>query len=167
MNKWQPVELPTITSGINKLYAKGKMTPKTCQMGRKRCDKSNGNFWNTYGYVIISISMICIYLTKQANRLKLVNLQTTTSNLAKLYTMAKIGADSCPMVEKRNHKIDGIFRNAHSYLKGRIIGIGKYLHTLVLGWRSWKPWQPPLGVGIKGGLKPWSVRVAPTILIPW
>ena len=44
VNKWQPVELPTIASGINKSYAKGKMTPKTCQMGRKRCDKSNGNF---------------------------------------------------------------------------------------------------------------------------
>ena len=84
VNKWQPVELPTITSGINKLYAKGKMTPKICQMGRKHCDKSNGNFWNTYGYVIISICMICIYLTKQVSRLKLVNSQTTTSDLAKL-----------------------------------------------------------------------------------
>ena len=80
VNKWQPVELPTITSGINRLYAKGKMTPKTCQMGRKRCDKSNGNFWNTYGYVKISICMICIYLTKQVSRLKLANLQTTTSD---------------------------------------------------------------------------------------
>ena len=45
VNKRQPVELPTITNSINKLYAKGKMTPKTCQKGRKRCDKSNGNFW--------------------------------------------------------------------------------------------------------------------------
>ena len=170
MNKWQPVELPTITSGINKLYAKGKMTLKTCQMGRKR-DKSNGNFWNTYGYVKISICMICIYLTKQVSMLKLVNLQTTTSDLAKLYKMAKTGADSCPMVEKRNHKIHCILRNAHSYLKGHIIGIGKYLHTLVLRWRSWKPLAtpppPPLGGGIKGGLKPWSVRVVPTILTPW
>ena len=104
VNKWQSAEVPTITSCINKLYAKGKMTPKTYQMGRKRCDKSNGNFWNTYGYVITSICMICIYLTKQVSRLKLVNLQTTTSNLAKLYTKVKIGANSCPMVEKRNHK---------------------------------------------------------------
>ena len=167
VNTWQPVKLPTIASGINKSYAKGKMTPKTCQMGRKRCDKSNGNFWNTYGYVITSICMICIYLTKQVSRLKLVNLQTTTSDLAKLYTMAKIGANSCPMVEKRNHKIHGIFRNAHSYLKGRIIRIGKYLHTLIFGWRSWKPLATPLGGGIKGGLEPWSVRVVPTILIPW
>ena len=149
VNTWQPVELPTIASGINKSYAKGKMTPKTCQMGRKRCDKSNGNFWNTYGYVITSICMICIYLTKQVSRLKLVNLQTTTSDLAKLYTMAKIGANSCPMVEKRNHKIHGIFRNAHSYLKGHIIRIGKYLHTLIFGWRSWKPLATPPGRGYK------------------
>ena len=118
-------------------------------MGRKCCDKSNGNFWNTYGYVITSIFMICIYLTKQVSRLKLVNLQTTTSDLAKLYTMAKIGANSCPMVEKRNHKIHGIFRNAHSYLKGRIIRIGKYLHTLIFGWRSWKPLATPPGRGYK------------------
>ena len=100
MNKWQPVELPTITSGFSKLYAKGKMAPKTCQMGRKRYDKSNGNFWDIYGYVKMSICMIYIYLTKQVNRLKLVNLQTTTSDLAKLYTMDKFGAESCPMVKK-------------------------------------------------------------------
>ena len=111
VNMWQPVELPTIASGITKSYAKDKMTPKTCQMGRKRCDKSNGNFWNAYGYVITSICIICIFLTKQVSRLKLVILQTTTSGSAKLYTMAKIGANSCPMVEKRIHKFHGIFRN--------------------------------------------------------
>ena len=143
VNKWQPVELPTITSGINKLYAKGKMTPKICQMGRKRCDKSNGNFWDTYGYVQISICTIYIYLTKQVSRLKLVNLQTTTSDLAKLYTMDKFDADSCPKVEKRNHKIHSILRNAHSYLKGCIMEIGKYLHTIILGWRNWKPLATP------------------------
>ena len=112
-------------------------------MGRKRCDKSNSNFWDTYGYVKIYICMIYIYLTKQVNRLKLVNLPTTTSDLAKLYTMDKFGADSCPMVEKRNHKIRSILRNAHSYLKGRIMEIGKYLHTIILGWRSWKPLATP------------------------
>ena len=101
MNTWQPLELPTIASGITKSYAKDKMTPKTCQMGRKSCDKSNGNFWNAYGYVITSICIICIFLTKQVSRLKLVILQTTTSGSAKLYTMAKIDANSCPMVEKR------------------------------------------------------------------
>ena len=122
VNKWQPVELPTITSVFDKLYAKGKMAPKTCQMGRKRYDKSNGNFWDTYGYVKMSISMIYIYLTKQVNRLKLINLQTTTSDLAKLYTMDKFGAESCPMVKKRNHKIHSILWNARSYLKGAYYG---------------------------------------------
>ena len=148
VNKWQPVELPTITSGFNILYAKGKMAPKTCQMGRKRYDKSNGNFWDTHGYVKMSICMIYIYLTKQVNRLKLVNLQTTTSDLAKLYTMDKFGAESCPMVKKRYHKIHSILWNAHSYLKGRIMEIGKYLHTIILGWRSRKPLATPQEWGI-------------------
>ena len=79
VNKWQPVELPTITSSFDKLYAKVKMTPKTCQMGRKRYDKSNGNFWDIYGYVKMYICMIYICLTKQVSKLKLVKLQTTTS----------------------------------------------------------------------------------------
>ena len=102
VNTWQPVELPSLASGITKSYAKDKITPETCQMGRKRCDKSNGNFWNVYGYVITAICIIGIFLTKHVSRLKLVILQTTTSGSAKLYTMAKIGANSCPMVEKRN-----------------------------------------------------------------
>ena len=177
MNKWQPVELPMITSGINKLYAKGKMTPKTCQMGRKRCDKSNGNFWNTYGYVKISICMIYIYLTKQVSRLKLVNLQTTTSDLAKLYTMDKFGADSCPMVEKRNHIIHSILRNAHSYLKGRILEIGKYLQTIILGRRSLRPLANPPGRGYKrrteivecqsGSNHSHSMHLGPLVWVPW
>ena len=44
VNTWQPVELPSLASGIPKSYAKDKITPETCQMGRKRWDKSNGNF---------------------------------------------------------------------------------------------------------------------------
>ena len=52
--------------------------------------------------------MIYMYLTKQVNRLKLVRLQTRTSDLAKLYTMDKFGAESCPMVKKRNHNIKSI-----------------------------------------------------------
>ena len=109
VNKWQPVELPTITSGFDKLYAKVKMAPEACQMGRKHYDKSNGNFWDIYGYVKMYICMIYIYLTKQVNRLKLVRLQTKTSDLAKLYTIDKFGAESCQMVKKRNHKIHSIF----------------------------------------------------------
>ena len=97
--------------------------------------------------MITSICIICIFLTKQVSRLKLVILQTTTSGSAKLYTMAKIGANSCPMAEKRIHKFHGIFRNAHSYLKGRIIRIGKYLHTLMFRGRRWRPLVTPPGMG--------------------
>ena len=93
------------------------------------------------------ICMIYIYLTKQVNRLKLVNLQTTTSDLAKLYTMDKFGAESCPMVKTRNHKIHSILWNACNYLKGRIMEIGKYLHTVILRWRSRRPLEIPPGMG--------------------
>ena len=147
VNTWQPVELPSLASGIPKSYAKDKITPETCQMGRTRWDKSNGNFWNAYEYVITAICIIGIFLTKQVSRLKLVILQTTTSGSAKLYTMAKIGANSCPMVEKRIHKFHGIFRNAHSYLKGRILRISKYLHTLMFRWRRWRALTTPSGMG--------------------
>ena len=51
MKKWQPVELPSITSGFDEIYAKVKMAPETCQRGRKHNDKSNNNFWYIYAYV--------------------------------------------------------------------------------------------------------------------
>ena len=144
VNKWQPVELPTITSSFDKLYAKVKMAPEICQMGRKYYDKSNGNFWDIYGYVKMYICMIYMYLTKQVNRLKLVRLQTRTSDLAKLYTIDKFGAESCPMIRKQIHKFHNILWNAYSYLKGRIMKFGKYLYTLILGWRSRRPVATPL-----------------------
>ena len=143
MNKWQPVELPTITSGFDKLYAKVIMAPETCQMGRKHYDKSNGNFWDIYGYVKMYICMIYMYLTRQVNRLKLVRMQTRTSDFAKLYTIDKFGAESCPMVRKQIHKFHNIRWNAYSYLKGRIVEFGKYLHTVILGWRSRRPLATP------------------------
>ena len=77
------------------------------------------------------ICMIYMYLTKQTNRLKLVRLLTKTSDLAKLYTIVKIGAESCQMVKKRNHKFHNILWNAHSYLKGRIMEFGIYLRTVI------------------------------------
>ena len=70
VNKWQPVELPSSTSGFVKLYAEVKMAPKTCQIVRKHYDKSNGNFWDIYGYVKMYICMTYMYLTKQVNKLK-------------------------------------------------------------------------------------------------
>ena len=147
VNKWQPVGLPTSTSGFGKLYAKVKMATETCQMVKKHYDKSNGNFWDIYGYVKMYVCMIYMYLTKQVNRLKLVGLPTKTSDLAKLYTMDKIGTESCQMVKKRNHKFLNRFWNAYSYLKGRIMEFGKYLRTVIPGRRSRKPLATPPAMG--------------------
>ena len=93
------------------------------------------------------ICMIYMYLTKQVNRLKLVGLPTKTSDLAKLYTMDKIGAESCQMVKKRNHKFHNRLWNAYSYLKGHIMEFGKYLHTVILGRRSRRPLATPPAMG--------------------
>ena len=112
-------------------------------MDRKHYDKSNGNFWDIYGYVKMYICMIYMHLTKQVNRLKLVRLQTRTSDLAKLYTIDKFGAESCQMVRKQIHKFYNILWNAYSYLKGRIMEFGKYLRTVILGWRSRRPLATP------------------------
>ena len=147
VNKWQPVELPTSTSGSVKLYAKVKMAPETCQVVKKHYDKSNGNFWYIYGYVKMYVCMIYMYLTKQVNRLILVGLQTKTSDLAKLYTMDKIGAESCQMVKNCIHKFHNRFWNAYSYLKRRMMEFGKYLHTVILGRRSRRPLATPPGMG--------------------
>ena len=143
VNKWQPVGLPTSTSSFGKLYAKVKMAPEKCQMVEKHYDKSNDNFWDIYGYVKMYICIICMYLTKQVNRLELVGLLTKTSDLAKLYTMDKIGAESCQMVKRRNHKFHNRLWNVYSYLKGRIMEFGKYLRTVILGRRSRRPLATP------------------------
>ena len=84
--------------------------------------------------------------------MKLVRLQTRTSDLAKLYTIDKFGAESCPMVRKQIHKFHNTLWNAYSYLKRRIMEFGRYLHTRILGWRSRKPLAnpppPPPGNGV-------------------
>ena len=149
VNKRQPVELPSITSGFDEIYAKVKMAPETCQRGRKHNDKSNNNFWYIYAYVKTYICIIYMYLTKQVNRLKLVRLQTRISDLAKLYTIDKFGAKSSPMARKRIHKFHNILWNAYSYLKRRIMEFGRYLHTRILGWGNQKPLAiPPLRNGV-------------------
>ena len=102
VNKWQPVELPSVTSGFDEIYAKVKMAPETCQRGRKHYDKSNGNFWYIYAYVKTYICMIYMYLTKQVNRLKLVRLQTRTSDLAKLYTIVKLEQNRAQWLENKS-----------------------------------------------------------------
>ena len=102
------------------------MATETCQMVKKHYDKSNGDFWDIYGYVKMYVCMIYMYLTKQVNWSKLVGLPTKTSAFAKPYTMDKIGTESCQMVKKHNHKFHNRFWNAYSYLKGRIMEFGKY-----------------------------------------
>ena len=147
VNKWQPVGLPTSTSGFVKLYAKVKMAPETCQMVKKHYDQSNDNFWDIYGYVKMYVCMIYMYLTKQVNRLQLVGLLTKTSDLAKLYTLDKIGTESCQMVKKHNHKFHNKFWNAYSYLRRRIMEFGKYLRTVISGRRSRRPLATPPTMG--------------------
>ena len=144
VNKWQPVGLPTSTSSFVKLYAKVKMATETGQMVKKHYVKSNGNFWYIYGYVKMYVCMIYMYLTKQVNKLQLVRLSTNTSVFAKLYTMDKIGTESCQMVKKHNHKFHNRFWNAYSYLKRRIMEFGKYLRTVIPGRGSRKPLATPL-----------------------
>ena len=140
VNKWQPVELPSITSGFDEIYTKTKMAPETCQRGRKHNDKSNDNFWYIYAYVKTYICIIYMYLTKQVNRLKLVRLQMRTSDLAKLYTIVKFGAELYPMVRKQMHKFHNILWNAYSYLKRRIMEFGSENSRLE---KSEAPGNPP------------------------
>ena len=114
VNTWQSAEVPTLANCIPESHAKVEITPETCHRDRKRCDKSNDNFCNTYEYIITAIRLMGIFLMKQASRLKRITLQTTNSGSAKLYILVKIGANSCPMVEKHIHKSHGKFRNGHS-----------------------------------------------------
>ena len=143
VSKWQPVAMPSITSGFNEIYEKVKIAPETCPRGRKHNNKSNNNFWYMYAYVKTYICMICIYLVEQVNRLQRVRLHTRASDSAKIYTIDKFGTKSSPMARKRIHKFHNILWNAYSYLKRRIMGFDRYLHTGILGWRNQKPLAPP------------------------
>ena len=75
--------------------------------------------------------------------MKLVRLQTRTSNFTKLYTIGKFGAESCPIVRKQIHKFHNILWNAYSYLKRSIMEFGRYLHTIILGLKSRRPLATP------------------------
>ena len=145
VNPWQPYKLPSLANRIPESYAKVEITPETCHRDRKRWDKSNDNFWNAYEYVLTAICIIGMFLTKQVSRLKWIILQMTNSSSAKVYTLAKIGANSCPMVEKRIHKSPGKCRTGHSYLIWLILGFRKYLHMLMFRWRRWRLTATPSG----------------------
>ena len=143
VSKWQHVTVPSINSGFNEIYEKVKMAPETCPRGRKHNNKSNDNFWYMYAYVKTYICKICIYLTEKVNRLKLASLHTSASDSAKIYTIVKISTKSSQMARKRIHKFHNILWNAYWYLKRRIMGFDRYLHTRILSWRNQRPLAIP------------------------
>ena len=128
---WQSAEVPTFANRIPEIKEKVKIAPETCCKNRKRYDKSYKNFWNAYEYIITVIRLMSVLLTKQASGFKYLTLQTTNCCSFNLYTLVKIGANSCQMVEKHLYKSYCKFRNGHSYLEWRILGIKKYLHTIM------------------------------------
>ena len=92
-----------------------------------------------YAYLKTYICKICIYLTEKVNRLKLARLHTSASDSAKIYTIVKIGTKLSQMARKRIHKFHNILWNAYCYLKRRIMGFDRYLHTRILSWRNQRP----------------------------
>ena len=54
---------------------KVKFGVKSCKKAKIYHKKSNDKFWNPCTYIIMCISMICIYLTKQVNKCNLVGCQ--------------------------------------------------------------------------------------------
>ena len=145
---------PTRPTKFKLAYAQNASSRDKVEFGIKSCKKakiyhkkSNDKFWNPCTYIIMCISMICIYLMKQVNKWQPVGLPTITSGFVKLYAKVKIGTESCQMVKKRNHKFHNRFWNAYSYLKGRIMEFGKYLRTVIPGRRSRKPLATPPAMG--------------------
>ena len=120
------------------------------------------------------ISMICIYLTKQLNKLQQVGLPTSTSGFVKLYAKVKMATETCQMVKKHydksngnfwdiygyvkkhNHKFHNRFWNAYSYLKRRIMEFGIYLRTVIPGRGSRKLLATPPAIGYKRRAETWG-----------
>ena len=145
VNKWQPSELPMVASHIPELINKVKINPEMCCKNRKQYDKSYKNFWYIYKSVITIIWLMSTFLGKQVKRLKCLGLQTTNSCSSNFHTLAKIGANSCQMMEKHLYKSYYKFRNGHSYLEWPILGIREYLQTTMLSWRHWRLTATPSG----------------------
>ena len=142
---WQSAEVPTFANRIPEIKEKVKIAPETCCKNRKRYNKSYKNFWSAYEYIITVIRLMGVLLTKQASGFKYLTLQTTRSCSFNLYTLVKIGANSCQMMEKHHYKSYCKFRNGHSYLEWRILGIKEYLHTIMCRWRHWRLTATPSG----------------------
>ena len=87
---------PTRPTKFKLAYAQNASSLDKAEFGTKSCKeakiyhkKSNDKFWNPCTYIIMRISMICIYLTKQVNKLQHVGLPTSTSGFVKLYAKVK------------------------------------------------------------------------------
>ena len=117
VNTWQPSKLPIIANRIPELKSKVKINPEICCKDRKQYDKSYKNFWNIYEYVITIIRLMSVFLRRRVKGLKYLGLQTTNSCSSNFYTLVKIGANSCQMMEKLLYKSYYKFRNGHSCLE--------------------------------------------------
>ena len=99
VNTWQSAEVPTLTNSIPESDAKVKINPETCRRDRKRRDKSNKNFWNTYEYIITAIRLMGVFLTKQASGFKWITLRRRTAVRSKNILWLKLAPIHAPWLK--------------------------------------------------------------------
>ena len=131
---------PTRPIKFKLAYAQNASSRDKVEFGTKSCKKakiyhkkSNDKFWNPCTYIIMCISMICIYLTKQVNKLQPVGLPTSTSGFVKLYAKVKMATETCQMVKKHYDKSNGNFWYIYGYVKMYVCMIYMYL-TKQVNW---------------------------------
>ena len=80
-------KLPTRPTKFKLVYAQNASNGDKVEFGIKSCKKakidrkkSNDKFWNPCAYIILCISMICIYLMKQVNKWQHVELPAVSLN---------------------------------------------------------------------------------------
>ena len=115
---------PTRPTKFKLAYAQNTSSLDKAEFGTKSCKKakiypkkSNDKLRNPCTYIIMCISMICIYLTKQVNKLQPVGLPTSTSGFVKLYAKVKMATETCQMVKKHYDKSNGNFWDIYGYVK--------------------------------------------------